>query len=47
MSSQSRALAMSCAVVATMSLAAPLVCTVADGGGASTVRSAHDRSEVA
>ena len=48
MCSQSRALAISCAVLVTMSMASPLAAQIADGGcGASTVRGAHDRSEVA
>ncbi len=47
MSSQRCALAISLAVLVTMSLAVAARGAIADGGSANTVRGAHDRSEVA
>ena len=47
MCSQSRALAISCAVLVTMSMASPLAAQTTARGAAATGRGAHDRSEVA
>ena len=47
MCSLNRALAISCLVLVTMSMASPLAAQTADRRGASTGRGAHDRSEVA